>query len=219
MIPRCTYIIEFRRIIPRVKATARPPALYEKSTNKCYSSIEQLFGLPFFSFPFSSASLLFFLLFPLLFSLTVRTTVYILSPMQHARVSDYSKTAHVPRGSGSQSTHLHSFSLSGTLSCLMRVLHVHGTARRKHMHEHRRPESLSRSIWPIRVPYTRLATMHPTWHFRPDEESVVAALSVESLPPIDTVEFDPGNLETRKIFLRLPSVWYLWSFVSLERYT
>lgn len=34
----------------------------------------------------------------------------------------------------------------------------------------RRRSSLSRSIWPIRVPSTLLATMRSTWHFRPDEE-------------------------------------------------
>lgn len=74
---------------------------------------------------------------------------------------------------------------------------MHGGARREHTHEHRR-RSLSRSIWPIRVPCTRLATMRPTWHFRPGEESVVVVAVVtgwssDSFSPIDAAEFDLGT--------------------------
>lgn len=111
-IPRHTY---YRVSTPRIISCVKPSggSIQEKSTKKCYSSIEQHFGSFLLSFFSPSLSLSFFLL---LFSLTERTTVYILSPMQHARVSDYSKTAHVPGGSGSQPTHLHSLSPSFSFS-------------------------------------------------------------------------------------------------------
>ena len=178
----------------------------------------------FFSFFLLPLSLSLSLLFPLLFSLTVRTTVYILSPMQHARVSDYSKTAHVPGGSGSQPTHLHSclsLSLSCSLSSLVQCVcdtRTRGMARPKHsMHEHSRLENLSlslsfsfsRSLAPFGQSASRtsrLATMHPTWHFRPGEKSVAAALSVGSFPSRSTPwNSTPGNLGTRKNFPCLPA--------------
>ena len=93
------------------------------------SSNSSVLSLLSFFFPFPCCLSL-FSFFSSLFSLTVRTTVYILSPMQHARVSDYSKTAHVPGGSGSQPTHLHScLSLSIALFCVLHTYTRDGKAQ------------------------------------------------------------------------------------------
>lgn len=126
-IPRRAY---YRVSTPRIISCVKPTA---GSIRKEYKEVlfEQHFG-SFFS-PSPSFPSFFFpppspLFFSLLFSLTERTTVYILSPMQHARVSDYSKTAHVPGGSGSQPTHLHSLS-PPSLSLSLRV-YARGTVRR-----------------------------------------------------------------------------------------
>lgn len=65
----------------------------QRSVIRVSNENSSFFPLSFALLPSLSS---FFFLSPLF------TTVHILSPMQHARVSDYSKTAHVPGGSGSQ---------------------------------------------------------------------------------------------------------------------
>lgn len=109
--------------------------------------------------------------------------MHILSATQHARVSDYSKTARTKRKWFAQPpTHTLSLSLSPSFlfsvppSCTCTYTHTSThdcapKARVYYMHGRGR-SSLSRSIWPIRVPCTLLVTMRSTWHFRPDEESV-----------------------------------------------
>jgi len=94
------------------------------------------------------------------------------------------KTERTKRKWFAQPTH---FSLSLSLSPLFVCTRMYTRLRDEGVSVYyartRGRSSLSRSIWPIRIPCTLLATMRSTWHFRPDEESVESLCGARLVPP------------------------------------
>lgn len=153
----------------------------QRSVIRVSNENSSFFPLSFALLPSLSS---FFFLSPLF------TTVHILSPMQHARVSDYSKTAHVPGGSGSQPSPPTLYSRACT-----------------YMHRGRRGVSIRTStprslVEPLSLHLADPRPVHSARNNAPDvalpsgrgkRRRRRRRLSLESFSSINAVEFDLGT--------------------------